>query len=236
MYSVPIFPQYSRSYAAVSTAAKTTYSDLTGASLLYQAGPDGSIITKISAVPRATVTVTQMQLFLTTDGGTTIQYTNSVLMAAYTMAQTTATPVTNFLNVDGLPISEGNPIRLGGVSNFMAPNTTITFIGVTGGAADVQTAAFPTTFVLTSNAVLDFEAGLTNATTTPTLNVNGTGAKTIIRADGTALVAGDITKGFRYRVIYDGTNYRLQIASRLYVGAGVALAGGIVTTAQGMDY
>lgn len=55
-----------------------------------------------------------------------------------------------------------------------------------------------------------FKAGYTNATTTPTLNVNSLGAKTIVQADGsTALRASQITAGTVYEVSYDGTNFRL---------------------------
>lgn len=49
-----------------------------------------------------------------------------------------------------------------------------------------------------------------NATTTPTLNVNGLGAKTIKRRDGSALEAGDLRASSIVTVLYDGTNFRLQ--------------------------
>lgn len=49
-----------------------------------------------------------------------------------------------------------------------------------------------------------------NATTTPTLNVNGLGAKTIKRRDGSALESADLRASSIATVMYDGTNFRLQ--------------------------
>lgn len=49
-----------------------------------------------------------------------------------------------------------------------------------------------------------------NATTTPTINVNGLGNKTIIRADGSALAAGDLPANGVFELAYDGTNFRLM--------------------------
>jgi hypothetical protein len=49
-----------------------------------------------------------------------------------------------------------------------------------------------------------------STTTTPTLNVNGLGAKTIVQADGTAMVAGDLKGNAILDLVYDGTNFRLR--------------------------
>jgi hypothetical protein len=48
----------------------------------------------------------------------------------------------------------------------------------------------------------------TSSSTTPTLNVDGIGAKTI-QYRGAALVAGDIVSGFPMLVVYDGTNFQI---------------------------
>jgi len=48
-----------------------------------------------------------------------------------------------------------------------------------------------------------------NSSTTPTLNVNGLGAKTIKRLDGSALLVGDLPSGWRARFEYDGTDMLL---------------------------
>lgn len=53
-----------------------------------------------------------------------------------------------------------------------------------------------------------FKATGANTIAAPTLNVNGLGAKTIVRFDGSALVAGDIAaSGQVVLVIYNGTNF-----------------------------
>ena len=74
---------------------------------LYTAGANGAILTKLTAMPRATVTASSLCLFLSKDQGTTKTLIDSELMAAYTLAATTAVPETVFGN-----ISETSPIRL----------------------------------------------------------------------------------------------------------------------------
>ena len=49
-----------------------------------------------------------------------------------------------------------------------------------------------------------------NTTTTPTLNVNGLGAKTIVKITSTALAVGDIAANQFCKFMYDGTNFVLQ--------------------------
>lgn len=103
-----VTPQNVRRAAAVCTAAKTTYADATNAVKLADAGANGSLVKSVKALPRATVTATQLQLYASPDNGTTMHLIDSVLMAAYTMAQTTAVPVTDFAL-----ISNDAPLRLG---------------------------------------------------------------------------------------------------------------------------
>jgi hypothetical protein len=228
------FAQYRRCYDAVTTTANSTYSGaVTNTALLAVAGPDGSLVTRISSIPRATVTATQMQLYRSKDGGTTFQFFTTALMAAYTMLQTTACTPTNFNNMDGTTLSETNPIPLTGMTDF---DDTTTDAGTSGGSANAQTLPFANVSALTQYSVFDFEAGLTNTAGT-TLQFGTTAATSVVRdISGAALSAGDITAGFRYRVWYDGSNFRLIITDRLYVAQGVTLAGGIVTTAQIADF
>ena len=49
----------------------------------------------------------------------------------------------------------------------------------------------------------------TNSSTTPTLNVNGLGAKTITRVNGGALLVGDLISGWRAEFEYTGTTFHL---------------------------
>lgn len=92
---------------AICINAKTTFNDLTNAILLTTAGADGSLLKRITAMPRATVTATQLQLFIVKAAAPTVPYLrDSKVMAAYTMATTTAAPVTDF------NYSADSPLRL----------------------------------------------------------------------------------------------------------------------------
>ena len=83
---------------------------------------------------------------------------------------------------------------------------------VTTGDYDVQVADFANNVTLAEGVRILIEvgslsggAGSANDTTTPTLNVDSTGAKTIVRQDGSALVAGDLKAGQYLDLIYDAT-------------------------------
>jgi hypothetical protein len=93
---------------------------------------------------------------------------------------------------------------------------------VAGGTADVITAAFsPVLGSLVDGQVAIVKIGASsNATTTPTLNANGLGAKVISRNDGSALAAADlVAQGFAVFV------YDTATTSWKFV-AGIALSGG----------
>jgi hypothetical protein len=107
-----IYPQSQKTACAVCTAAKTTYNDTANAVLLLTAGTDGAILTALTAIPRATVTATQLQLFLSPDGGTTLYFINSALMGAYTMANTTQAAPTDFGYTAAAPLRLGPGDRL----------------------------------------------------------------------------------------------------------------------------
>ncbi len=54
-----------------------------------------------------------------------------------------------------------------------------------------------------------FRATNANTTNTPTLNVNGLGAVTIVNSDGSSVYPGQISANSIVKVVYDGTNMRL---------------------------
>lgn len=101
-----VTPQAIKSASVVATAAKTTYADATNAVALMIAGANGSRLTKLVAIPRGTVTATQLQLLHTPSGGA-ITFLDSAVMQAYTMAQTTQASKTDF------GYSDANPLILG---------------------------------------------------------------------------------------------------------------------------
>lgn len=95
----PVFAQSRRTVSAVATAAKNTHNDAANAVKLCDAGPNGSLLRLLSAIPRATVTATGLQLYRSPDDGVTLILTDSALMAAHTVAATTAIPKTKFADI-----------------------------------------------------------------------------------------------------------------------------------------
>lgn len=228
------FAQYRRTAAAVLTGANTDYETPSNAALLTVAGPDGSLVTRLAATPRATITATQLQVFLSKDAGATFSLLGTGLLPAQTVATSTQLSTLAMTQVDGSQISETNPIPLSGVTDF--GTTAPTFVGVTQGSANAQVLPFSSLTTNAARTIIDFEAGLTN-TLTMTLAVGTATALSVVWDNSAAaLAAGDITAGFRYRAWTDGAFWRLFRTDRLYVAAGLALAGGIVVTAQQADF
>lgn len=88
----------------------------------------------------------------------------------------------------------------------------ITYCLDTGAAnALVASLDFPPS-AYTAGIELTVKVAATN-TGVSTLNLNGLGVKTIKRANGSALAAGDLTAGYIVKLVYDGTDFRLLGAS-----------------------
>jgi hypothetical protein len=102
------FAQTPKTATAVASSAvgSLTGDSPTNTVLLLTAGSDGALVTRLTAIPRATVTASDLVVFISKDSGTTKRFFASKLMAAYTAATTTATPVTAF------DYSEDAPLRL----------------------------------------------------------------------------------------------------------------------------
>ena len=119
-----ITPQTPKTATAVCATANTTYGNTpTNTAVLVNAASQAVRVVRITAIPRATVTATQLQLFLSKDNGVTMRLIDSALMPAYTMAATTAAPKTDF------GYSDDNPMLL------QAGDTLYAAIGVTGDIA-----------------------------------------------------------------------------------------------------
>lgn len=103
------FAQTPQTATAVATGAvaNITTDAPTNTVLLLTAGADGAILTRLFAMPRATVTASSLCLFLSKDNGTTMRLIDSELMAAQTVSSTAAIAETNFANY-----SETTPLRL----------------------------------------------------------------------------------------------------------------------------
>lgn len=104
-----VTPQQVKNAYQVCDTANTDLDDSPSANvlLLLTAGASGAVVYGLKATPRATVTATRCDLFLSKDGGTTKRLIKSVLMSAHTVATTTAIPSTDF------GFTETAPYRLG---------------------------------------------------------------------------------------------------------------------------
>ena len=84
-----------------------------------------------------------------------------------------------------------------------------------GGTGDAMTGTVtPAPSAYTAGMIVQIIAPGTNTVTTPTININSLGAKTI-RKHQAALVAGDITSGDTLWLVYDGTYFE-YINPKLY--------------------
>ncbi len=104
------FVQTYKTQSAIAPTAVTGIgtSSIVGAVPVCTAGSNGALVTKLTAIPRATVTASSLVLFLVKSSAPTVfNLIDSELMAAYTLAATTAIPETVFGN-----ISDDTPIRL----------------------------------------------------------------------------------------------------------------------------
>lgn len=103
------FAQAARIRTAVATSAVASLATdaPTGTVALLTAGPEGCVVTRITAIPRATVTASSLVLFLKKAGDPALRLIDSELMAAHTVAATTAIPETVFSN-----FSDSTPLRL----------------------------------------------------------------------------------------------------------------------------
>jgi len=94
--------------------------------------------------------------------------------------------------------------------------TSMLATGVGGGTAQDQTATIPMTAAgLFVGLRVMYFASVSNTDTAPTIDINGFGAKTVIRGAGaaatvTALVANDILIGMPVDILYNGTNWLLM--------------------------
>jgi len=92
-----ITPQTPKQAANINTTAETSYTTPVNTALLFVAGVNGSRVTKLTSIPRVTVTATNILLFTNAaPSNTTLVLIDSVLMAANTLAVTTATPKTDW--------------------------------------------------------------------------------------------------------------------------------------------
>lgn len=90
----------------------------------------------------------------------------------------------------------------------------------------------PTAYTTGMTALIKFTNA--NTSTTPTINLNSLGAKTITHVDGTALQVGEIAAGMIAELAYDGTNFQLLNPAFLPSNANLSIVEGRLTLTSGL--
>ena len=117
--------------------------------------------------------------------------------------------------IDDTKPTQGTATTASVRSNFLAAKNEINGlqrtsvdVKVTTGTFDAQAVDFANNVTLAEGVRILIRVGSLSGTsgTTPTLDVDGTGAKTIVsKKDGSALSASDITAGLYMDLVYDAT-------------------------------
>lgn len=119
-----------------------------------------------------------------------------------------------------LPVANGGTSRTDGKAPSLVTKRTIdgvsfdgsaniTHFGTCSTAADTAAKVVSVTgFTLATGAEVTVQFTVTNTAASPTLNVNGTGAKAIVYRNA-AISAGYLAANRVYKFVYDGTNYEL---------------------------
>lgn len=108
------------------------------------------------------------------------------------------------------------------------PSASLIHVGSDTGAINAMVAdVTPDVSAWVDGQVYIIRPHYTNTSAVPTFSPDGLAAKTIVRPDGTSLLAGEIVGGAKCILIYDSTLDRVVLAavSRAYVDAAVAAVG-----------
>ena len=102
--------------------------------------------------------------------------------------------------------------------NFAVDIQSQALYAAAGGSSDAITATYsPAVTALVSGLTLHLRAASANTTTTPTFSPNGLTAKTIVKANNQALVAGDIAGAGQVLILqYDATNGVWELSNPSY--------------------
>ena len=143
----------------------------------------------------------------------------------------------------GATVSGLSTSNISGMNNYalqssldteVAQRKAVYAVSTTGAttAAKTTESGTPSGFVLYNGATVTIKFNSANSTTTPTLNVNGTGAKTIKSYTGAALSAAEYTwpAGAAITFTYDGSYWRMQDSGALQAKADAAAS---ASTASG---
>jgi hypothetical protein len=108
----------------------------------------------------------------------------------------------------------------GGIQEIEIQNSTHTFAADAGGSDDYAISLTPAVTAYVTGQRFAFKANTAN-TGAATLNVNGLGAKTIVKHSSATLASNDIKAGSIVEVLYDGTNFQMvSMLSQAPAGSG----------------
>lgn len=150
------------------------------------------------------------------------------LSGRYLGAYASAPTLDNFggalINGDLYYDTVGTALKLYNGSTWGSALTLASYLALAGGtmagpvfqlasvtaAGDAYTITMSPVPAYTSGLVYLVKFNAANSAGAPTLNINALGAKTIVRPDGSGLLAGDIGANMPAFLMYDGTNLRLM--------------------------
>jgi hypothetical protein len=182
---------------AAGSVAVGVISSGADASLTVDAKGAGTIILGGTSTGAITLTRATTLSAALTYGGVTL---SNAVSGTGNMALTAGTTFTGTTAAARIDVS----------GNLTSTAGTVQYMGTGAGAADTMTATpTPALTAYTAGAFYLVKANAANATTTPTLNISGLGAKTIVKRASTALAANDYLANMMCLFVYDGTNLEL---------------------------
>lgn len=113
---------------------------------------------------------------------------------------------------------------------------TINYYANAGTADALAATVLPVPTEYATGMRVSIKVAADNTSTTPTLNLNGLGVKTIVNTDGTALAAADIESGGIYEFRYDGTNFQILNPKKTEFDATEFAALSTATSVSGTDF
>lgn len=113
--------------------------------------------------------------------------------------------VCNVITGAGIGLSKTTRNQLVSAIQLLIAATNSTYVADTGTVNTMVVTPAPAFTGYTGGMRLSVIPKFTNTSTTPTINVNALGAKSIVRPDGSALAAGDITANGLVELIYQAT-------------------------------
>lgn len=166
-------------------------------------------------------------------GNLELELGQAVLVAsdglAYYAQSTTACGYGTRCTATGAKISvAADPLVMAARTDMQSANNPMLCTTTSSSSTTYTAVCNPTLAGYVDQQTLFWAVNLANSTSTPSINIDGRGAKSLVKQDGTALSASDI-KAASYRIWYDGTLDKVHV-----VEAGLGGGTGYWGTFQGV--